>query len=435
MNKNIRKTFLYLLLPAAFISLIYFSIPKFFNYTTQLIEESLKKNSNFTIKDISNINYRLLPSPRLRVYGANLKLEENFLEVENAEIDIILNPLSLINYKRLNYSRLLIRGGSTNIEINKVNQLLSFVKKNKEKINLNKNTIIVLQKDKKIFEINDSNTNINSKNNTQQLSIEGLLSNYKINFFFKNKFKNKNNIILKIPDLDISTNISFTKKNNSKLFEGLVNFSVLNNFFQFNFIKKKNITIKKGFVRSNLIDTSFDGIVSFKPHFSFNLNTEPSRANIEKLYSIIKKNYFTDDPQRLEIIKKINGSLNFKTMYEGNITFKNSEVLFKNFKVNKKDPILFDAKISKLGKKGKIQFNLIKKIQSKRDITKTLKISGFIIPSSSELSFGKISMDEEIFTVQKTKKYEKKFKNEVIENSLDNIFNDIKLNNFFKSFI
>ena len=42
------------------------------------------------------------------------------------------------HYKRLNYDRLLIRGGTTNVKINKVNKLLDYIKKNQKKLNLKK---------------------------------------------------------------------------------------------------------------------------------------------------------------------------------------------------------------------------------------------------------------------------------------------------------
>jgi len=433
--KKIYKVFLYFLIFIVIIFFSYFSIPKFFNYTPELIKKSLKSYSDINIKNILNINYRSFPSPRLRVYGSSLELKENALKVEGAEVDIILNPLNLINYKKLNYDRLLINGGSTNIKINNVNELLNYIKKSKKKINFKKNNIIILQKNKKLFEIENSHIKFSPKKNIQQLKINGSLLNYKVIFSLKNQSENKVNINLKIPELDISTNISSDIKNTFGIHEGSVNLVVLNNFFQFNFVKEKKFMINKGFIRNNLISSTFEGEASFKPHFFFNLDVEPSTINIEKIFSKIQKNFFSENPQRLTIIKKINGFLNFKNIFEGNVIFKNSEILFQNFKTLNDTPILFDVKISKFGKKGKIQFNLFKDIKYKQNSAKELKISGFIIPSSSKVIFEKILLDKEIFTFIKMKNYEEKLKNEVINNSLSNIFNEKKINNFLKDFV
>ena len=184
-KKKIHKIIFYLLLFIVVIFLAYFSIPKFLNYTPEFIKESLKKNNELNIKNISNTKYSLFPSPRLRVYGSSIEFEENLLKIEKAQVDIVLNPLNLINYKTLDYDRLLISGGLINIEINKVNQLLNFIKKNKKNINFQKNTIIVFQKNKKLFEIDNGIAKVYSRNNTQQVKISGLLLNHKINFFLK----------------------------------------------------------------------------------------------------------------------------------------------------------------------------------------------------------------------------------------------------------
>jgi hypothetical protein len=434
-KKKTYKFFLYTLLFIVIIFLVYLSIPKLFNYTPQLVEESLKKNSDFKIKNISKTNYHFFPSPRLRLYGTNLELEESILKVEGAEIDIILNPLSLINYKKLNYNKILITGGLTNVKVSKINKLLDYLKKNKKKINFKKNTIIILKEKKKLFEINTSTIKINSKNNIRLLDISGLLSNYKISFLLENKLENKSNITLKIPELDILANVSLQSKDNFKTLEGLISFAVLNNLFQFNFAKEKNITIKKGYVRNNLINSSFEGKVFFKPHFFFTLDIKLLKINLEKLFFIVKKNYFSENLHGLKIIEKLNGSLNFKDMLQGNVIFKNKEILFQNFKTNKNMPIHLDAKISEFGKKGKIKFNLLKNIQHKKNSIKELQISGFVTPTSSKVVFEKILLDKEVFSDRKIKNYEEKFRNDVINGSIGNIFNDIKINNFLKSFI
>ena len=434
-KKKIYKIILYFLIFIVIIFFFYFSIPKFLNYTPEIIERSLKKNSDIKIKNISNIKYRFFPTPRLSMYGSNLELEENILEVEDIEIDIIFNPLKLINYKKLDYDSLLIRGGLTTIKISKVNKLLNFIKKNKKKINFKKNTIVILQKNKKLFEVENSIIKINSKDNIQQLSIDGSLLSYKIIFFFENKPENLANITLKIPELDISTNISLEKKNDFKTFEGLVNVVILNNLFQFNFIIEEKVKINNGFVRSKIINSLFEGELSFKPYFFFNLNIEPSIINTEKFLSKVKKFFFSDDSRGIRTLKKINGLLNFKDIFEGNIIFENRKILFQNFKIGKDTPIFFDAKISEFGKKGTIQFNLLKDIKYEKKSTKELKISGFMIPESSKVVFTQVLLDKKNFTAEKIKNYEESFKYGVVNNSLSNIFNEIKINNFLKNFV
>ena len=433
-NKKIYKVFLYLLAFFVIIFSTYFFIPKFFNYDPKLLEESLVKNSNIKIKNISNINYKFLPSPRLSLSGSSLEFKENILAVEGAEIEIILNPLSIINYKILDYNKILIKGGFSIVEIDEVDLLFNYIKQNKKKIIFKKNKIVILKNKKKLFEVSDSQVKINTTNDLQQLNIKGFFFNHKITFVLKDESEGKTKIVFKIPELDISSNITIDNKDKLQLYRGLVNIEVLNNFFQFNFSKEQNIKIKEGFLRSSLINSLIAGDLSFKPYFSFDLNIQPSTLNIEKLIPILQKKYFLEDLRKTEFINKIDGSLNFRKMFTGSIVFKNTEIFFQNFKVGKVNPIFFDANISQFGPKGKVQFNLNTSIQYKKKVARNLKISGYVTPSTSKITFSKIIFDEENFTEKKINNYEEKFKNEVIDGSLSNIFNEKKIKNFFKNF-
>jgi len=433
-NKKIYKVFLYLLVFFVIIFSTYFFIPKFFNYAPKLIEESLVINSDIKIKNISNINYKFLPSPRLSLSGTSLEFKENILAVEDAEIEIILNPLSIINYKILDYNKILIKGGFSIVEIDEVDLLFNYIKQNKKKIIFKKNKIVLLKNKKKLFEVSDSQVKINTTNNLQQLNINGFFFNHKITFILKDESEGKTKIVFKIPELDISSNITIDNKDKLQPYRGLVNIEVLNNFFQFNFSKEQNIKIKEGFLRSGLINSLIAGNLSFKPYFSFDLNIQPSTLNIEKLILILQKKYFLEDLRKTEFINKIDGSLNFRNMFRGSIVFKNTEIFFQNFKVGKVNPIFFDANISQFGPKGKVQFNLNTSIQYKKKVARNLKMSGYVTPSTSKVTFSKIIFDEENFTEKKINNYEEKFKNEVIDGSLSNIFNEKKIKNFFKNF-
>ena len=412
----------------------YFLIPNFFIYSPQLIEESLKKNNDINIKNISKINYKAFPTPRLKVSGSNADIKKNILEIDESEIEIILNPIHILNYKKLFYNKIIIKGGSTKINTNNINQLINYFKKNKLKIFLKENNIILVKNDKFLFQINDSKIAISPANNQKQLTIDGVFLNHKIIFLLNSKLREGNNIIIKIPKLDILSSIFLGNKDKFGFLKGSVNFKVLNNFFQFNFTKEKNIKIKKGFMRNNLINSSFEGDVALKPNFFFNLNLEPTILNTEKLFTIIQKEYFSDDVGRLELIKKINGFFTFKKKFQGDIIFKNGEILFKNFKTGKNNSLLFDASISEFGKKGKIYFNILKIIQYRKSPSKELQISGFIDPSNSKIIFKKLLFDKEDYTQEEIKKYEEKFQNEVIQKSLSNIFNETKIDNFFNKF-
>ena len=433
-KKKYKYFFFYLLVFFITIFFFYFFVPKFFNYPSKLIEESLKKNNYIDIKNISKISYKIFPTPRLNVSGGNLYVKENILEIDGSEIEIILNLSSILNYKKLFYNKIIIKGGSTKVNISNINQLLNYLKKKKQKIFLKENNLILVKNNNFLFEINDGKTVISNDNNQLQLSINGIFLNHKIIFLLDDKSKEGNNILIKIPKLDIIGNIFLGNKNKIGFLNGFVNIEILNNFFQFNFTKEKNIKINKGFIRNDLINSSLEGEIELKPSFLLNLTFEPTILNVEKLFTIIQKKYFIDKADEPKLIKKINGTLTFKKLFQGSVIFENGKILFKNIKTDINNSTLFDARISEFGKKGKIYFNISKIIQNKKSSLKELKISGFIVPSTSKVVFEKIVFDKEDYTPIKIRNTEERLKNEVIQKSLSNIFNDVKMNNFFNNF-
>jgi len=432
-KKNIFKITSYTLI-FFFITLnVYFAIPKLFNYSDKLIIENFK-NNNIDIENISKIKYIIFPSPRLRISANNLILKTGILKIEKSEIDIILNKKNILNYKKLNHNKLLITGGIFKVDIKKLHHLFNFIKTNKTKIMFKKSNFIMIQNNKKLFEINNNIIEINPTKNKNRLTINGIFLNHKIFFHLEINKDQKNNISLKIPALDIMSDVSFENKGNINISQGLINLEVFNNFFQLDFTQDENIKINKGFVRNNLINSSLDGYISFKPNFLLNINFQPRIFDIKKLFFIFEKKYFPTDIDRSNLIKKINGSFNFKSFFEGNVTFKNGNILFKDFIVGKKKDIFFDATIFEFGKNKKIHFSLIKKVKYKKSDYNEIKISGFLIPLKSKVVFEKLSYNNKNYSGEQIKNYQEKFENEIVLDSISNIFDELKLNRYFKKY-
>ena len=110
-----------------------------------------------------------------------------------------------------------------------------------------------------------------------------------------------------------------------------------------------------------------------------------------------------------------------------------SQVFFENFKVGKNKSFYFNALISEFGQKGKIKFNLVKKVKHKRDSFKKVEIIGFLIPSNSRIIFNKLLVDDIELFAEIIKEHENKFQDELIRDNLANIFNEAKMEKFFKN--
>jgi hypothetical protein len=433
-DKKISKFTLYLFSLFIFFSISYFSTPKLLTFSTDSIKESLKNNNNIHINNILDVKYKIFPTPRLSIINSDFVIGEGIAKVKNSEIEIILNVTQILNFKEINYKKLLIQKGSSEVNLNNISQLLKNLKKNKKKITFKNNKIIFVQNDKIFFEITKAKTKMDHTKKKNELIIDGNFLNNKIFIKLDNKLTNKNNLIIKIPELNISTKIFFESSAFQKT-NGLLNLAIFKNFLKFNFIKGNNLKIKDGFIRSKLVNSSLNGEVTFKPNFFIKLNLKPTSLNIQELFILMQKKYFSDDSNNLDLIKKINGSFNFESKFDGNIIFQNGEILFTDFKIGKNKSIYFNAKITEFSKKGKIKFNLVKTIQYNRNLSKQFKITGFIFPYNSKVIFETILLDNDKLSVEQVKNHENKFKNTVIKESLGNIFNENKLNKYFRNLI
>jgi hypothetical protein len=431
-EKKYLKFFVYLFSLFIFFSIIYISTPKLLNFSPESVKESLKNNNNIKIRNISRIDYKIFPTPRLILPNSSFVFGEDIFEVNNSELEIILNISEILNFKTVDYKKLLINQGSLEININNISKLLKNINKNKKKLTFKKNNIIFLYKETFFFEISDASINLKPLSEKKKLIINGNFLNNKIFIKLESKLKNKNNLILKIPELDIETKVSFVKNNLGNI-NGFFNLKIFNNLVKFNFTKEDNLKLINGYIRSKLINSFFEGNIEFEPNFFSTLNLKISDLNIKKLIPLMQKNYFSNNISNLALIKKINGVYKFKSKFEGKIIIKNGEILFEEFNVGKNKSFLFNVKINTFGKKGKIQFNLIKIIKHKRDLTKKIEIKGVLIPSNSKIIFENFFLDDKKLSVEKTKELENKFKDEIIQNTLVNIFNESKMNRYFRN--
>ena len=415
-----------------FIIITYVSIPKFLNFSAESIKEKLKKNNSIDIKSITRVDYKIFPTPRLSIPDSNFTIGKKIAEINNSELEIILNISQILNFKEINYKELLIKNGSSKINLDNINQLLINSNKNKKKLTLKKHDLIFYRKKNIFFEIKDALINASKSENSSFFKINGNFLGNKVIFKLDNKLKNKNNLVLKVPGLDISTNVFF-EKNNSGIINGIFNLEIFDNFLKFNFIKDENIKLTNSFIRSKLINSSLKGTVAFNPNFFLKLDFDISNINAEKLFVFMQKIYFSDNINNLSLVKKLNGIFNFKSKFEGTIINENGKIFLKDFKVGKNKSLFFNAKIIEFGKKGKIQFNLIKTGKNKRDLKKRIEIIGFLIPTSSKIVFDKFLINGTKLSTEKTKEYENDFKETIIQNSLTNIFNENKINKYFKN--
>ena len=431
-NKKIFKFNFYLFIFIFIFIFTYLGLPKLFDFSVESIKKNLKINNNISIKNILEVNYKIFPTPRLKILTKRFTIGEGNIEVSDGELEIILNVGQLYSFNEISYKKLLINKGTSKIDLNKTDKLFSNINKNKKKLIFKKNNLIFFNKNKLLFKISDTTITGIQVKGKKELILNGIFLNNKIYIKLDNTIENENNLILKIPELDIATKFFF-EENNSNTFNGFLNLEVFNNFLKFNFIKKDSIKLMDGFVRSKLFNSGIEGEITLKPNFFLKLDFEISNLSIKKLFPIVRKNFFSGNFNNLYLIKKFNSIINFRSKFQGRGRNINGEILFENFKLGKNKDFHFNAKIVEFGKKGKIQFNLIKTVQYKRDLSKKIEITGVIIPSNSKVVFESILINESKLSFEKIKTYESRFEDELIQNSMANIFNENRIDKYLKN--
>ena len=132
MKKQKISIFLYALFFLLFFSVTYFSIPKLLNFSLESIKETLKNNNNINIINISKVNYKVFPTPRLSIPNSNFTIGDGVFEVNNSELEIILNISQILNFKEIKYKKLLIKKGVSRISLNNINQVFDMITENKK---------------------------------------------------------------------------------------------------------------------------------------------------------------------------------------------------------------------------------------------------------------------------------------------------------------
>ena len=131
-DKKKIKYILFLLLFFIIFFITYFNTPKLLNFSIESIKENLKNNNNININSISEVNYKIFPTPRLNIPNSNFTIGDGIIEVMNSEIEIILNINHILNFKEINYKKLLINKGYTKIKLNNINQIQKDINKKKK---------------------------------------------------------------------------------------------------------------------------------------------------------------------------------------------------------------------------------------------------------------------------------------------------------------
>ena len=438
-KRNLLSKLFFFLIFFLFLISIYLSIPKFFNISQVILEKNLKLKNSINITSSTKFSYKIFPTPRIIASGVNFKSVDDIFEMKNSEISILLKINKILDFNNLDYRKLIISGGDLLLDIKNINKILNYIKKNNKEIFFDKNKILLTRNEVSFINIDDARIKINIKKIKKELILKGLFLNNRITLHLSNLLDEKTRVKVKIPNLNTNIDIFFEKDVNRNNYNGTINLKFFNNLLFLKFLKEKYFKIKQGYIRNDLVSSSIAGSIITSPSFFLDLNLEPNYIRFNKIFNLIKLNFFSENYlDAHEIIKKINGTIQFQKNFNGTIYIENNKVSLKNFMIASDNTFLVNARFNEYGEKGKIRFELIKKLiikkKGKVESFKNIEISGYIIPFDGRITLNQISLDKVDYSDDEVEGFERKLNEEVINNSIDNLFNKPKINDFFKNF-
>ena len=331
---------------------IFFSIPTFYDYKkyNQKIENTINKEFKVKLQNLENISFRFIPSPHLLIKKAELKIREDELNpISNLEnIKIFISLTDLYRDDIFKIKKVVIK--KANLYLNKKSGS-NFIKNLKKNIvnDLRINNSTLFFKDDKeeivfISKLKNLIYKIDLINNKKILLINGNIfdSNYNLNYFIDYEEPNTQNLNINLKNPNIVFNNKLTEdilsSKSKKEGELLTKFLNNKNNLKYTIVDKE---IK--FVKQKVNNTNFDllGSIAFQP-FYFDLSLNLKKNDLIDVENIIFQIFSNKDMKFKNLSGKLN--INFedidnKIINRGllNLSFENSRILTKNFKLNLED--------------------------------------------------------------------------------------------------
>ena len=196
---------IFIILSIFFSFIIFLSIPSIFDYKKiqPKLEKKIESEYNFSLKDISDIKYRFLPSPHLVLSDANLQLsDDKSTKIGSlSDIKIFISLLDLYNNKNISIKQIKFQKENFRINHKNIPLLIDHLYSKKiGKLIIEKSKIFLINKKNEVSLISPVSKftyKLNNKTNQKKLKIIGNVFDTNFDFLWstkegKNSFYNWN---------------------------------------------------------------------------------------------------------------------------------------------------------------------------------------------------------------------------------------------------
>ena len=427
---------------------LYLSIPNFLNYEkkVKIINNYLIENYNFKIDKYERIEFRSLPSPRLELKNASIYLTSKSKKLEVNKLKIPLKFLGIYNYKNLQVKKIIFEDSRIFLKTSELKFFFGYLFGLQNKLFLDNLDINIQEENKLILKINNFRfTNFGYDKNL----IRGEVFGKKFDVLINDDF---NNIKFKFPNSGLNTDLNFDINEKSNLIIGDVKSKILTTNIKFNFdINKKILNINNLYFRNKKLSFYNRSKIIFSPYLDISSRFEINEIKTE----LFKKLDIYKVLSAKDFIKKINSKniINYKSKKPSKnlIDEVNLEIDLAYGRINYLNKIFISNSIFEC--KGNINlldefpllffdctiyFNDDKKLFKKFSLNKIynnknlkLYFTGNLNILNKKINFGEILFNDNYRATKEDLKYFKNtFENKLLDESLSEIFNIKKIENF-----
>ncbi len=425
---------------------IFLSIPQFFDYQKreEIIKNYLSRVYGLDIKNLENIRYKSLPSPRLEISNVITLFDAN-TELETKTLVIYPKLLSIYNYENFDLKKINLKDSFLDIDLKNINSLSKKILKLEKKISLENFNLSINDSNRKIINLEKINfLNYGYKKNI----INGEIFGRKFKVNFKDYLKNIN---LKLLATGISAKVRILENKNNFPIRGEIQGKILKSKIKINFSYEDSfLKVNSLFFRDKKL--SFDSKGNFKlfPYFNANLTSEINHLD-KILIQNLEINKILDYKDFIERIdgeniiffksKRFNRNLIDNLEIKTNLSYGRLDMI-KNLKIKKSKlqcksyvnlldefPILsFNCSIDSNDKKELLETINIK--YKKKDKIFNLHAEGKLNILNNKINFDKIKMDDYDAPNEDLKFFKEKFEKILFNEDFNSIFDLSKLRKF-----
>lgn len=266
----------YLILIFIFSIFLVLTAPKLFNYVDKIddLNEILKNQYGFIIKNSNKIKYKIIPQPNLEFKDSHISIGKQFPDIKVKELQVFTNFKNFYISDKILIKKIKFRGNFFGNDING-------------------------------YYIPQQNTNF---------------------LFFELK------------KLGIESKVFLEKNKKLPKLSGIIKSKLLDDNLIINFNYDQNLEIKNSVFKNKDIYTSFDGIFNFKPFFSFQIFADIKKINLKnvkfkKLFNSILEEISSKKLNGEVSINYLKKKIIGKTQTKSNkiyIEFNNGDIILKN---------------------------------------------------------------------------------------------------------